>query len=123
MSKKRIAISSDDKLTISEHLGTCKYIAIYELENNDVVHEKFIKNEFTHVKGKSDSHDGFADALQNCDVVISRGIGVGLEQGFNAAQIGVCIVEDEGRLMQILFRFIQGKLTETGERICRCVDE
>jgi len=123
MSTKRIAISTDDKLTISEHLGTCKYISIYDLKGNDVVNENFIENNFTHVKGKKDSHGNFVEALQNCDVVISRGIGTGLEQGLKTAGTDVCIVHDDGRLMFILLAYLQGKLSKTNERVCLCKED
>jgi len=128
MSKKRIAISTDDKLHISDHMGRCKYIAIYEIAGNDVVKEEFIPNNFTHVKHHSEeneehSHDRFADALKNCNLVISRGIGIGLEQGFKSNGIDVMVVKDEGRLMQILFRYVQNQLIETSERVCKCSDE
>jgi predicted Fe-Mo cluster-binding NifX family protein len=118
--KQRIAISTNDKLTISEHLGTCKYIALYDLNGNDVVNEKFIENNFTHVSGKKDSHGNFVEALQNCDVVISRGIGSGLEEGLKASGTDVNIVYDDGRLMFILLAYLQGQLSENKERVCLC---
>lgn len=123
MPNKRIAISTDDKLTVSDHLGTCKYVVIYDIENNDVVNEEFIENKFTHIKGKKDSHGGFVAALQSCDVVISRGIGTGLEQGLTAHGVDVCIIHDQGRLMFILFAFLQGQVTRSEERVCLCSEE
>ncbi len=90
----KIAIPSDDKVTLSQHFGRTLGFIIYEVANSEITGEEYRLNTFTgHVTGHhhdhdhshSDhhhqgghsfhSHDGILSALHDCEVVIAGGMG------------------------------------------------
>ncbi len=78
----KIAIVSDDRKTISSHFGRSKGFVIFEAEGKEIKMQEYRPNTFTgHAKGlegaehKLHNHAPILDALKDCKVVISHGMG------------------------------------------------
>jgi len=83
----KIAIPSDDKVTLSQHFGRTQGFMIYHTENNQITGEEYRLNNFTgHALGHHHDHEHQSDhmhhshgrilgALQDCEVVIAGGMG------------------------------------------------
>lgn len=82
----KIAIASDDQVQISGHFGRTKGFLIFSIEENKISQKEYVLNNFTghaqghHHDGEHDhshqhSHGGILEALKDCEIVISRGMG------------------------------------------------
>lgn len=84
----RIAVASDDGVSIAGHFGRCAGFLVFDVENGDAKkfdyrlnnfgHHQHGHHEHGHDHDHSDehhSHDGFISALADCQVVICRGMG------------------------------------------------
>lgn len=123
MDAKKIAIATDDKINISMHLGRCKYFAIYTIAPNEIVNREYLDNTFTHphkspddckdenAPGMADhSHEELLEALSECHVVLSGGIGQRLIDDLNQAGIRGYVVADEGGIEDIVQKYLEGEL-------------
>ena len=78
----KIAVASDEGISIASHFGRTRGFVIYEMENDRPVHRGYRVNDFTgHARGLEgaghdhDRHGPILAALADCDVVISHGMG------------------------------------------------
>jgi len=86
----KIAVASDDQEKIAQHFGRTRGFLIFSVDEDKVTKRTYIENNFTgHVRGQHHehghnqghghqhrhSHSSILEALQDCEVVISRGMG------------------------------------------------
>lgn len=78
----KIAVASDDQRTIASHFGRTLGFLIYEVEDGKVKAREYIPNTFTgHARGledadhSADRHGPIVVALEDCEAVISLGMG------------------------------------------------
>jgi predicted Fe-Mo cluster-binding NifX family protein len=81
----KIAIVSDDQKTIASHFGRALGFVIFESENGSITGREYRPNRFTmHVLNPGEegygpehhhSHGPIIEALRDCSVVISHGMG------------------------------------------------
>lgn len=88
----KIAVPSDDKLTICPHFGRTKGFILYDTEDGAIIGRNYIINGFTgHAKGNGENHrhgephnhkgnhnhdhSTIINALNTCDTVIANGMG------------------------------------------------
>jgi predicted Fe-Mo cluster-binding NifX family protein len=80
----KIAIVSDDQKTIASHFGRALGFVIFESENSTIINREYRPNRFTmHVQHPGEehgpehhhSHGPIIEALRDCTVVISHGMG------------------------------------------------
>lgn len=97
----KIAIASDDEKTISAHFGRTRGFVIYEIENGSIKNKEYRINDFTfHAQGLIDAphtmdrHAGILEALNDCQVVISNGMGRRIYDDLQSAKIDAFIVRE-----------------------------
>jgi predicted Fe-Mo cluster-binding NifX family protein len=128
----RIAVASDDGTQIAEHTGRCRGFVIFEITGQDAAQVEFRKNEFTaHAHGECHgehaqpgvdmhhSHAPLVEALSDCQVLITRGLGPRLvadlaTQGIAVHVCNVAAVDEAARL------YARGQLPRATSGSCCC---
>ena len=123
----KIAIPSDDQVTISRHFGRTKGFLISEVENGKVVKNVYKENTFTgHSQGlhhdkdhkhNNHSHQGIFNAIGDCDVVIAGGMGKRLYVDFEQKEIQVFVTK-ESNIDMALNLFINSNLDNDSGKCC-----
>ena len=119
----KIAIASDDRKTISSHFGRTKGFVIFEVEGKKIKGQEYRLNTFTgHARGlegrhEANHHGPILDALSDCKVVISRGMGRRIYNDLKEAGIEVLITE-EMDVEKALDLYLSGKLVDKPEMGC-----
>ncbi len=124
----KIAIPTNDKLTISQHFGRAKGFMICETDNNKVISKEYKANTFTgHGKGHhhhshnaqhhNHSHAGIFNALGDCKTVIAGGMGQRLYNEFVNKKINV-FVSSEKNIDKALELFFNNMLDNDSESCC-----
>lgn len=120
----KIAIASDDGKFISPHFGRTEGFVIFEVQGEEVKSSEFRPNSFTgHAPGmkdlpRADKHKTIIEALKDCDVVISRGMGRRLYTELKEAGINA-IITDEDSVERALELYIKGMLKDYPDRGCQ----
>lgn len=125
----RIAIPSDDGNNITAHTGRAKGFVIYEIKDNRAERIEYRSNHFTaHALGECNedtgsakhqhqSHDSLLDALQDCQVLIARGMGPRLVMDLEIRDIRALFCS-EFDANTVAFQFAQGILETSGKSHC-----
>jgi predicted Fe-Mo cluster-binding NifX family protein len=84
----RIAVASDDGVQVAAHTGRCAGFVIFDVSGQDATRGEFRRNTFTaHAQGQCSggdhahaahahhSHGPLLDALADCRVLVTRGLG------------------------------------------------
>ncbi len=130
----KIAVPSDDGVTIAGHTGRTKGFIVYDLENGVAVRREYRTNRYTpHAQGKCEengtgsaqahhdhqrSHDSLLDALQDCQVLLAHGMGPRLVADLAARNIRVIFCEDQ-IAADAAEKLATGLLVSTGKSLCR----
>ena len=125
----RIAIASDDKVSICGHFGRTLGFLIFEIEDNKIIKKEYIQNDFTgHAQGhhhdhkhdhsQAHSHGGILTALKDCQVVISRGMGRRLYDDFQKVNKEV-FISNESDATKAVELYLQGNLIDHPEKGCQ----
>jgi len=124
----KIAIASDDGKTISPHFGRAEGFVIFEVQNQEVRSYEYRQNSFTgHALGiegqqSGDRHKTIIEALRDCDVVISRGMGRRLYEDLKYAGINPLITDEES-VENALKMYMKGMLADNPEKSCKHKEE
>ena len=120
----KVAVASDDGMMISPHFGRTRGFIIYEIDQNEVKSEEFRQNTFTgHARGLEhaghhvDRHGPILEALSDCAVVISHGMGRRLYDDLSTAGIQAFIT-NERDAQGAVEAFLRGQLDNNPERGC-----
>lgn len=125
----RIAVPSDDGISIATHTGRAGGFIIFELENYQAVKLEYRSNQYTaHAKGecngeKSDgphqhhSHLELLGALHDCQVMIAHGMGPRLVADLSRRGIEVVFCDHEVA-EDAAGQFAAGELVSTGKSCC-----
>lgn len=121
----RIAVASDDGITLSMHFGRAKGFVIAEVENKEVKSINFIPNSEPcggqgncehhgehHSRGSH--HQKILEILEGVEVVISGGMGAHIYDELKAAGKQV-YVTDETDVMESIKLFLEGRLPHIEE--------
>lgn len=126
----RIAVASDDQMTIAAHAGRCRGFTVFEVAHGTATRQEYRENRYTgHARGECDpegghahaghhSHSPLLGALGDCCALITRGIAPRLvadltTQGIDAYVCQVASVEEAAQ------RFAAGRLPRLEGRTCR----
>jgi len=120
----KIAIASDDRKTISAHFGRTRGFVIFEIEGKEIKKQEYRDNTFTsHARGLEGAnhainrHGPIIEALKDCQVIISHGMGRRIYDDLKNAGIEV-FVTDEIDVKSALNLFIAGQLMDRPELGC-----
>lgn len=72
----KVAVTSQNRRTVTSHAGRCRRFWIYEVENGDIVGREML--ELPREQSFHESHAREPHALDGIDVLISKGMGEGL---------------------------------------------
>lgn len=123
----RIAIASADGVRIFDHFGRSPAFAIIDVESGQIARRTMRTNDFTpHARRQpgeaheqahaTHSHATIAEALKDCQVVISRGMGRRAYDDLRAAGIEM-IVTDEVEVDSAVRRYLAGTLRDRSDRL------
>jgi len=123
----KIAIPSNDKVTISSHFGRTKGFMICEIKNGKIIQKEYKENTFTgHAHGShhdeghehgNHSHNGIFDAIGDCTAVIAGGMGQRLYNDFENRNIQIFVTR-EVNIDKALQLYIDGKLDNNSDKCC-----
>lgn len=131
----KIAIASDDEKTIAGHFGRTRGFMIYDVQDGNINGKSYILNTFTgHARGLHQEHNhhhhghnhgnhvqhGHApiiEALGDCQVVISRGMGRRIYNDLMQAKKEVFIT-DEVTLDESVEKYIKSELVDNPDKGC-----
>lgn len=123
----RIAIASADGVRIFDHFGRSPAFAIIDVESGEVARRTMRANDFTpharrapgddhgHEHG-THGHQAIAEALKDCQIVISRGMGRRAYEDLRAAGIEM-IVTDETEVDLAVRGYLAGTLRDRTDRL------
>jgi predicted Fe-Mo cluster-binding NifX family protein len=122
----KIAVPSDDGLTVSGHFGRCRDFLVFEIEGNEVRQLAARPNGGCHDHGGSPEaggqagHGGFVKVLGDCAVVLCIGIGAGAQEALAAGGIQVVRVAPAGTAGQAVAAYHAGALQPASGGLCQC---
>lgn len=130
----KIAIPSDDQVTLCPHFGRTRGFLIFSIKNGIVENQEYRANTFTqHVMGQQQpqhhhehehqgerhqhSHGGILEALKDCEVVIAGGMGYRLQEDLARAEKQVFITRlSDAR--EAVERFLKDNLESDKDACC-----
>ena len=111
----KIAVTSQDRKTITEHAGRCRKFWIFEIEDQRITGHSLLE-----LPKEQAFHDHAQDAahpLDDVDVLISGGMGAGLMNSL--ARRGIKgVVTDESDPRQAVIAYLDGSLRIFNDTAC-----
>jgi len=124
----KIAVVSDDSTTIASHFGRAAGFVIVEVENGQVIRRDYRPNRFTHhnlSNGVSQEqqhhlhqHGPVLEALEDCQAVISCGMGRRMFDDFQSVGKEVFIT-DVFEIDSAIEKYLKGELPNYPDRGCQ----
>jgi len=132
----KIAVVTEDGVTISQHFGRAPYYAVLTVEDGRIVGRE-MREKWGHaqVMGQQgdeahaadprghgfdavsqDRHSRMAAAIADCQVMIARGMGAGAYQSMVQAGIRPVVTDIPG-VEQAVLAYIEGRLEDHPERL------
>ena len=126
----RIAIPTNDGVSISEHFGRSAAFLIFEIENGRIKSHELKSNgaKHSHAQGecnhhsadnKPHSHAGILATLDGCEVVICAGMGQRAAEALRTCGTQI-LVAPPASAEETVVAYLAGKLTPQTERFCQC---
>jgi predicted Fe-Mo cluster-binding NifX family protein len=127
----KIAAVTNDGLTISQHFGRATYYAVLTVEDGEIVkremrdklgHSHFVGQEREHESGQphgfgpeaQDRHTQMIGAIQDCQVLLARGMGWGARKSLEAAGI-TAILTDIGDIEAAIKAYLAREIVDHTE--------
>jgi predicted Fe-Mo cluster-binding NifX family protein len=113
----KIAVASDDQITISEHFGRACGFMVFEIKNDIILKQEYREN-----IGKSTGechscdHDTMIRNIKDCDVVISYGMGQRIYTDLIKNNI-LAIVTDERTVTDAVNQYLKHKLNNRIDKL------
>ena len=130
----RIAVASDDGVSIAGHFGRCAGFLVYDVDNGDVKKLDYRLNAFGHHHQGQDghhghghdhvhseehhSHSGFVNALSDCQAVICRGMGRRAVVDLAANGITPAITSEDVTAQEAAALYAKGSLNASSDSSC-----
>lgn len=120
----KVAIASDDGREISAHFGRTLGFVVFKIENKQIISQEYRPNTFTghmsHHGGEHNhisTHSAIVEALKDCSVVISNGMGRRLYDDLTDAGIKP-IITTERDVQKAIQLFINSELKDNPDKGC-----
>jgi predicted Fe-Mo cluster-binding NifX family protein len=129
----KIAVASDDRVNIAQHFGRTRGFLIFSINGNEIIEKSYVENNFTgHAQGHHHehvhehdhghqhrhSHGNILEALKECGVVISRGMGRRLLDDFESVGKQVFVTWTENA-EEAVKQFLEGNLRHDPDKSCQ----
>ena len=113
--KVKIAVTSQNRKTITEHAGQCRKFRIFEIDNKVITGQSLIELPKEQSFHNTSSHD--AHPLDEVDVLIAGSMGQGLVRRLAAKNIqGIVTTEQDPQ--QAVENYLQGSLEQIDISAC-----
>jgi len=126
----RIAVPTDDGLSISEHFGRSAAFLVFETENALIASSELRKNQATHTHDQGTcggdhaaaphNHASIVLSLAGCDVVICGGMGSRAAEALKQAGIREVVFTRPGPAAEAVDKYLKGELPLSSQQFCRC---
>lgn len=133
---KRIAVATDDNLTVAGHVGRCRAFIVFETDNSKILNKEIRENNFTnhrqqgmhneehqhhnehhHNEVHSHSHHNLIDGLSDCASVIFTTGGWRLIEDLKAHNL-TPILTNEKFAEDAVLKYLKGELISNEENGC-----
>jgi predicted Fe-Mo cluster-binding NifX family protein len=111
----KIAIPTNDGITINPHFGRSKSFFIARIVNGDIVHEELRENPVR--DHNHESHGKILSCLNDCSVVIVNGIGRHMAEKLEASGKEI-IHNKEPFMFKVLVNFLNETLRKESNSCC-----
>jgi predicted Fe-Mo cluster-binding NifX family protein len=125
----KIAVPTDDGVTLCAHFGRSSAFLIFELENGQITKRETRRNGGCHTEGQGEcqhgggedhSHGGIVTTLAGCDVVLCGGMGRRAADALKAGGISAVPVSASGSAEELVAAYAAGSLITSADSFCRC---
>jgi predicted Fe-Mo cluster-binding NifX family protein len=124
----RIAVASDDGMDVAAHTGRCRGFVVFDVSGQEATRREYRANTFTaHAQGKCAgdqgtvhehaAHGPLLDALGDCRVLVTRGLGPRLVADLSARGVEAYVC-DATQAEEAARQYAQGRLTRAAG--CGC---
>jgi predicted Fe-Mo cluster-binding NifX family protein len=124
----KIAVATDNNITVTGHVGRCNAFIIYTIEESQIINKEVIENNFTHHKqdeqkhsgeeqSQGHSHSGLLEALKDCKALIFSHGGWRLVEDLKRNNIEA-VLTDEELADEAVNKYIKGELITNEENVC-----
>ncbi len=127
----RIAVASDDGVSIAEHFGRCAGFIIFEYASDEIREIENRPNSHSHHhdqhscadqgghhEAANHGHESFLAALGDCQVVICKGMGRRAVMDLESRGIKPAIIANDIPAREAAELFVRGKLVSTNQSSC-----
>ena len=125
----KIAVASEDGVSISHHFGRSRCFLVFEVEDKQVVGHSVRDNTFTaHARGECQEgvehnhhhgHGAIVEALKDCQAVLCYGMGWRAAEELKQNGIQAFVVPSEMSPEEAVNKYLAGDLGAAGD-FCRC---
>jgi predicted Fe-Mo cluster-binding NifX family protein len=120
----KVAFVTDDGTTISAHFGRAQYYEVITINNGAITSRERISklnhHSFQHSEGHSHGnehrHGQMTAPIEDCDILVARGMGMGAYNHLQAAGISVLLI-DTNTIDEALQELLQGKAQHNSQRL------
>jgi predicted Fe-Mo cluster-binding NifX family protein len=120
----KVSIVSDDGVTVASHFGRAKGFIVYTIEDGCITSRTWRANTFTkHSQGllhghhETDGHKPILEALADCAVIISRGMGRRAYDDLTQNSLRV-IITDATEAEKAISLFVSNQLVDQPRLVC-----
>jgi len=125
----RIAVASDDGISIAGHFGRCAGFVIFDVIDQKATRIELRQNSGGHHHSQGDcthhdheshnhSHESFLIALQDCQAVICRGMGRRAIADLTAKGISPAIISEDISAHEAADLYACGRLNASNDSTC-----
>jgi predicted Fe-Mo cluster-binding NifX family protein len=130
--RMRIAVPTDDGVTLSGHFGRSAAFLVFEVADGQIVSRETRPNQPHHGSGTGEcgqgghgggqghSHAGIVGTLAGCQVVLCGGMGWRAAEALKAAGLSVVPVSRTGPAEELVAAYVKGALPASQNDFCRC---
>jgi predicted Fe-Mo cluster-binding NifX family protein len=124
----KIAVPTNDGITLCDHFGRSNAFLVFEVENGVVTSREARANQphqpgsgaCSHAGGGGHDHGAIAATLAGCEVVLCGGIGARAVEALKAAGVLPVLVAASGNAENLAAAYSAGSLPLSADPFCRC---
>lgn len=105
----KIAVTCQNRKTVTNHVGRCRKFRVYDVEGSDIVHEKLI--ELPKAMSFHEHHDSSPHPLDEVDVLITASMGPGMARRLAKKNI-LALVTTETDPEKAVGEYLAGQLPQ-----------
>jgi len=122
----KIAVASNDGVSMSQHIGQSTGFIIFEVEGKEIKGSDWrVAKKSPHAAGicqhgGGQSHGNILEIINDCKLVLCGGMGAGAAQGVIQQGLQPVIIPGTGVAQEVLSRYLNGEVTPASSATCNC---